>query len=307
LKGKHNIYFRRDLVYSKAQTERQLSKAIDHVPENDEDKSLFETLRKLRLDISRQLAVPPYVIFHDSALKEMALIKPTTTEEFLQITGVGAAKAQRYSEVFLDCIRGEDIDLSHYIEKIQTPLMETTEIKKKKNKIDDKKLLIISLLKEGKLNSAEIAEKTGVSPPTVWAYKANFTMGKYENINDDNNASKHPSTDWEPGNQKKAFIQNKIRELGSVESINAYYSEDSKISKYAKRIVPQILSEISTKNEKPKPPKLHVQKVLDKGQKKKSNLSGSVKKIPWLLYGRKRNFKRRRPLLDKTGKLQKNG
>ena len=119
LKGERTVFFRKDSVYSKAKTGKEHFKTVDRIFYNQENQHLFESLRKLRLDISRQLAVPPYIIFPDKSLKEMAAVKPASVAEFLQITGVGESKAQRYSAVFLDCIRGEEIDLSHYIENIR--------------------------------------------------------------------------------------------------------------------------------------------------------------------------------------------
>jgi ATP-dependent DNA helicase RecQ len=119
LKGERTVFFRKDSVYSKAKTGKTPFKKVDRIFYNEENQHLFESLRKLRLDISRQLAVPPYIIFPDKSLKEMAAVKPASVAEFLQITGVGESKAQRYSAVFLDCIRGEEIDLSHYIENIK--------------------------------------------------------------------------------------------------------------------------------------------------------------------------------------------
>ena len=65
------------------------------------------------------MTVPPYVVFHDKSLKEMVFLKPDTVEDLLQVTGVGASKAQRFGKIFLDCIRGEEIDLSRYLDRIQ--------------------------------------------------------------------------------------------------------------------------------------------------------------------------------------------
>ncbi len=119
LKGQRNVFFRKDSVYSKARKNKKPSKATERFFKNEENRQLFETLRKLRLDISRQLEVPPYIIFPDKSLIEMAALKPASVEAFLQITGVGESKAHRYSAVFLDCIRGEKIDLSRYIEQLK--------------------------------------------------------------------------------------------------------------------------------------------------------------------------------------------
>ncbi|HSM89434.1 MAG TPA: HRDC domain-containing protein, partial [Desulfobacterales bacterium] len=66
---------------------------------------LFERLRQLRLEISKELGVPPYVVFHDKTLKEMAARRPSTRAELLQVSGVGERKAEQYGERFLDAIQ----------------------------------------------------------------------------------------------------------------------------------------------------------------------------------------------------------
>ncbi|SNS57865.1 ATP-dependent DNA helicase RecQ [Sphingomonas laterariae] len=66
---------------------------------------LFEALRACRRDIARELGVPPYVIFHDATLREMAGLKPTTRHGLGQVTGVGARKLDDYGDAFLDVIR----------------------------------------------------------------------------------------------------------------------------------------------------------------------------------------------------------
>jgi ATP-dependent DNA helicase RecQ len=69
------------------------------------DHALFERLRALRLDIARSRHVPPYVIFHDSTLRDMARIKPTTQEQLRHVYGVGERKAMDLGEAFLSVIR----------------------------------------------------------------------------------------------------------------------------------------------------------------------------------------------------------
>jgi ATP-dependent DNA helicase RecQ len=59
----------------------------------DVDRDLFERLRAVRLDIARSRNVPPYVIFHDATLREMARLRPSTIRELLSVKGVGARKA----------------------------------------------------------------------------------------------------------------------------------------------------------------------------------------------------------------------
>lgn len=70
------------------------------------DRALFERLRAVRLDIARSRGVPPYVIFHDATLREMARLRPTSLDAFLTVKGVGARKADELGETFLTAIRG---------------------------------------------------------------------------------------------------------------------------------------------------------------------------------------------------------
>jgi ATP-dependent DNA helicase RecQ len=70
-----------------------------------EDDELFERLRQLRKEISQREGVPPYVIFHDSTLREMSSLCPTDKKALLQIKGVGEAKYDKYGRFFLDCLQ----------------------------------------------------------------------------------------------------------------------------------------------------------------------------------------------------------
>ncbi len=69
------------------------------------DRTLFERLRAVRLAIARARSVPPYVIFHDATLREMARLCPRSIDELLSVKGVGARKADDLGEAFLAAIR----------------------------------------------------------------------------------------------------------------------------------------------------------------------------------------------------------
>ncbi len=73
--------------------------------EGEANQALFEDLRELRRAIATEQEVPPYVIFHDKTLAAMALHRPVDEGGFLQISGVGQAKLERYGEKFLAVIR----------------------------------------------------------------------------------------------------------------------------------------------------------------------------------------------------------
>jgi ATP-dependent DNA helicase RecQ len=66
---------------------------------------LFEALRAKRREIAKERGVPPYVIFHDSTLREMAGLHPTTLAGLSQVTGVGEAKRETYGDAFLEVLR----------------------------------------------------------------------------------------------------------------------------------------------------------------------------------------------------------
>ncbi|MGQ3671231.1 DNA helicase RecQ [Xanthobacter sp. TB0136] len=72
---------------------------------NPEDDALFRRLKALRLEIAREQGVPPYVIFHDTTLMEIARVRPRSLAAFGDISGVGEAKLERYGPQFLDVAR----------------------------------------------------------------------------------------------------------------------------------------------------------------------------------------------------------
>ncbi len=69
------------------------------------DPALYQMLKDLRKSMSKELDVPPYVIFQDASLEAMATIYPQTIEELQNIPGVGAGKAKRYGEKFCKLIK----------------------------------------------------------------------------------------------------------------------------------------------------------------------------------------------------------
>ena len=66
---------------------------------------LFDALRNLRRELAQQAGVPPYVVFHDSVLRDMAATRPQSLPELGQIGGIGDRKLAAYGEAFLAIIR----------------------------------------------------------------------------------------------------------------------------------------------------------------------------------------------------------
>lgn len=89
----------------------------ENMPDGNEscavDPALFQMLKDLRKRMSKELDVPPYVIFQDPSLEAMATIYPQTIDELQNIPGVGAGKAKRYGENFCKLIKQhcEDNDI----------------------------------------------------------------------------------------------------------------------------------------------------------------------------------------------------
>ncbi len=69
------------------------------------DEVLWEALRALRLKLAREQGVPPYVVFHDTVLRQMVHLRPTNDEQLAGVSGVGEHKLQRYGDAFLDVVR----------------------------------------------------------------------------------------------------------------------------------------------------------------------------------------------------------
>ena len=69
---------------------------------------VFERLRAARREIAEQAGVPPYVVFHDSTLREIAATRPRTLSELAGVQGVGAAKLSRYGDAILSVLQEED-------------------------------------------------------------------------------------------------------------------------------------------------------------------------------------------------------
>ncbi len=103
LRGEANIRFRTAMEKEKPTR----AAARIEFPLDAAENSLFEELRALRRELADVQGVPPYVIFHDSTLKEMVRMKPADLQELGEISGVGERKLARYGAAFIDVIRSE--------------------------------------------------------------------------------------------------------------------------------------------------------------------------------------------------------
>lgn len=110
LKGDAAVELAQSRVVKASGERRARSSAISGAgggvdPDLPIDEDLFTKLRELRRELSKQQGVPPYVVFGDAALRQMAQSTPTTDAAFLAINGVGQTKLSRYGPQFLEVIQ----------------------------------------------------------------------------------------------------------------------------------------------------------------------------------------------------------
>jgi len=105
LKKPHSIKFTRDHDYSNTDKSDDDDIVVGGKSGAAADPTLFAMLKDLVKKISKQKALPPYVIFQETSLEEMSIQYPVTMEELTKISGVGAGKAAKYGKPFIDLIK----------------------------------------------------------------------------------------------------------------------------------------------------------------------------------------------------------
>lgn len=165
------------------------------------EKELFERLKALRLETARQENVPPYLIFSDATLLELATYFPTTLAELARISGFGEVKMARYGDRFLRLI-------VHYVEAsgITSRMYEKPTVlsrRSKKEYANDTKRETLALFKKGK-TIPEIAHTRGLSISTIEKHLAFFVRTREVFLED-----LVPT-------EKIALIQKAIREHGTL-------------------------------------------------------------------------------------------
>jgi ATP-dependent DNA helicase RecQ len=150
----------KDVLFGKQSVFRKEAVEVKQVSKED---PLFEELRAVRKRIADLEKVPPFVIFSDAALKDMCVKVPKTSEAFLEVSGVGQNKLQKYGEEFLAAIRAFcESNVDYQSEMV------TEEVPKKaaKKATGDSHLETLSLHQSG-LGIGEIAVKRGLTVSTI--------------------------------------------------------------------------------------------------------------------------------------------
>lgn len=136
------------------------------------DQGLFEILRKKRKELADAAQVPPYVIFSDRTLAEMAVYYPMTEPGMKGISGIGAVKFARYGKDFLELIRGY-CQPRNLEEKSRQPARQTSQAKRPD--ISARSLQVGEAFSAGR-PVADLSTEWGVSPDTILQHLVNYAL-----------------------------------------------------------------------------------------------------------------------------------
>ena len=92
----------KDVLLGKHQIYRKEARVIQSNTEQNDP--LFEVLRTIRKEIADREKVPPFVVFSDKSLKDMCMRRPKNSAQFLEVSGVGESKLEKYGKTFIDAI-----------------------------------------------------------------------------------------------------------------------------------------------------------------------------------------------------------
>ncbi|MGH1439916.1 MAG: DNA helicase RecQ [Cellvibrionaceae bacterium] len=109
LQGKTTIALRKDSIDKSVAGKSNLRQKKSQAQQ--QYGAIWDALKSCRATLAKSQGVPPYVIFHDSTLMEMAEVRPETSEQFAKLSGVGAKKQEKYAADFLAVIQQYDKDI----------------------------------------------------------------------------------------------------------------------------------------------------------------------------------------------------
>ncbi len=183
IEGKEKVQFRKKIFKEVKPKESQIVL---------NDKQLFQQLKQLRTELAQQEKIPPYVIFSDRSLQEMAVYYPKNEQEFSRINGVGPVKWSKYGQKFLEKIQQYQSNRPLPIsEKVMSPIQ-------RKSSIEE----TIRLYQEGH-SMAEIMHIRQLARSTILTH---LTEGIQQGLNlDISSLVTH---------EKQKMIENIIKEVG---------------------------------------------------------------------------------------------
>lgn len=139
--------------------------------DEDYDRTLFERLRTLRKALADQQGIPPYIIFHDTSLKEMSVYYPRSLLELRRIDGVGDQKLRKYGGIFLKEII-DYCELNNILPKQIAHKLPESPVKQPKSSTVQ---MTLELYKQH-LTIHEIAQKRGLALSTIVSHMENLIL-----------------------------------------------------------------------------------------------------------------------------------
>ena len=153
LKKPHSIELARDHDFSTEVGEEESSERVI-INSKSYDIKLFEMLKALRKKIAKEKDLPPYVIFQDPSLEEMATTYPTNKEELASVNGVGMGKVNKFGKEFIELIE-------KYVDENEIETASEVVVKSSVNKSKIKIFIIQQI--DRKVDLEELAESKGLT------------------------------------------------------------------------------------------------------------------------------------------------
>ena len=195
VKGKRQVFVRQTAV------KQALSK-------NNE---LFNILRILRMEIASEEKVPPYIIFGDNTLKELSTRMPITDEQFLDISGVGRAKLEKYGEIFINSIKKyideKQLDISFRFNNGTKEVKETKSKRETKDTKEKSYVITVNMLKDN-MSFEDVSKERGITSQTIFTH-----IEQYISENSDLDLSIDYSQFF--NNEEEQIIEKAIDEVGA--------------------------------------------------------------------------------------------
>jgi ATP-dependent DNA helicase RecQ len=153
LESSHSVTYYTDQDFSNLPDEEEEDTNKEPIQAKAHDEKLFEMLKALRKRLAKDKNLPPFVLFQDPSLEEMATIYPTTKDELSQINGVGMGKVTKFGTPFLEMIK-------KYVEENDIITISDVVVKSSSNRSKNKIFIIQQI--DRKVDLEEIAESKGM-------------------------------------------------------------------------------------------------------------------------------------------------
>jgi len=167
MRGGRSVLLRRDPVPVRGAA-RSLSPGKTETA-SPEARQLWESLRLLRLEISREQGVPPYAVFSDRTLQELVRYRPRTLEELPGISGVGRMKLAAYGERFIQALNRHESEHGRPEGLPDTPPPRLEKVRPVSQDLSGTEQISLDLFRE-KGGVEEVAAERGLKPATIYGH-----------------------------------------------------------------------------------------------------------------------------------------